>query len=99
MAFAPKKRETTPSRRAFMDSSSPRSAAAAAATTSYCPDEVCVSPPFMKHATSYKDADAAALAAQYEEDWDDDTVVGYGTGIVACVVSLALGFSLGYVTL
>lgn len=30
---------------------------------------------------------------------EDDVAVGYATGLVACVVSLALGFSLGYGTL
>lgn len=44
-------------------------------------------------------ASSAALAAQYDQDWDDESVVGYGTGIVACVVSLALGVGLGYATL
>lgn len=29
-------------------------------------------------------------------DYDDEAVIGYTTGLVACVVSLALGFSLGY---
>lgn len=30
---------------------------------------------------------------------DDEAVIGYTTGLVACVASLALGFSLGYGTL
>lgn len=29
-------------------------------------------------------------------DYDDEAVIGYTTGLLACVVSLALGFSLGY---
>jgi hypothetical protein len=28
--------------------------------------------------------------------YDDEAVIGYTTGLLACVVSLALGFSLGY---
>jgi hypothetical protein len=28
--------------------------------------------------------------------YDDDAVIGYTTGLLACIVSLALGFSLGY---
>mmetsp|Transcript_18351 Transcript_18351/g.42496 ORF Transcript_18351/g.42496 Transcript_18351/m.42496 type:complete len:124 (+) Transcript_18351:111-482(+) len=106
-AFGPKKRESATSRPAFMDTNKQRreeataatAAAAATASVPYCADETCNSPPFttgMFVATSYVEA---ALAAQNENDWDDDTVVGYGTGIVACFVSLALGFSLGYVTL
>mmetsp|Transcript_18521 Transcript_18521/g.25679 ORF Transcript_18521/g.25679 Transcript_18521/m.25679 type:complete len:107 (-) Transcript_18521:73-393(-) len=30
---------------------------------------------------------------------DEATVIGYGAGLVACVVSLAVGFSIGYGTL
>lgn len=30
---------------------------------------------------------------------DEGTVIGYGAGLVACVVSLAVGFSIGYGTL
>uniref|UniRef100_A0A7S1D6W9 Uncharacterized protein n=1 Tax=Cyclophora tenuis TaxID=216820 RepID=A0A7S1D6W9_CYCTE len=109
-AFTTKKREATPGRHAFMDSNSQRrqegsataSAAAAVATSTaaatYSPDEIHGPPTFIKTAAPLG-PQVAAVAAQYEEDWDDDTVVGYGTGIVACVVSLALGFSLGYATL
>jgi hypothetical protein len=30
---------------------------------------------------------------------DEATVIGYGAGLVACVVSLAVGFAIGYGTL
>ena len=30
---------------------------------------------------------------------DEGTVIGYGAGLVACVVSLAVGFAIGYGTL
>ena len=30
---------------------------------------------------------------------DESTIIGYGAGLVACVVSLAVGFSFGYGTL
>jgi hypothetical protein len=30
---------------------------------------------------------------------DESTIIGYGAGLVACVVSLAVGFSIGYGTL
>jgi hypothetical protein len=42
--------------------------------------------------------DYPAFTASHEE-LEEDEVIGYGTAIVACVVSLALGFSLGYGTL
>ena len=40
----------------------------------------------------------APLAAQATEV-DEATIIGYGAGLVACVVSLAVGFSIGYGTL
>eukprot|EP00591_Stephanopyxis_turris_P000865 CAMPEP_0195516156 /NCGR_PEP_ID=MMETSP0794_2-20130614/6964_1 /TAXON_ID=515487 /ORGANISM="Stephanopyxis turris, Strain CCMP 815" /LENGTH=105 /DNA_ID=CAMNT_0040644679 /DNA_START=68 /DNA_END=385 /DNA_ORIENTATION=+ len=40
----------------------------------------------------------APLAAQ-AADVDEGVVIGYGAGLVACVVSLAVGFSIGYGTL
>lgn len=54
------------------------------------------------------DSNAAALAAfatamapfaAQAADIDEGTVIGYGAGLVACVVSLAVGFSIGYGTL
>eukprot|EP00525_Craspedostauros_australis_P007777 CAMPEP_0198108412 /NCGR_PEP_ID=MMETSP1442-20131203/445_1 /TAXON_ID= /ORGANISM="Craspedostauros australis, Strain CCMP3328" /LENGTH=105 /DNA_ID=CAMNT_0043763673 /DNA_START=35 /DNA_END=352 /DNA_ORIENTATION=+ len=42
----------------------------------------------------------APFAAQAAEGAvDEATVIGYGAGLVACVVSLAVGFSIGYGTL
>jgi hypothetical protein len=32
-------------------------------------------------------------------DVDEATIIGYGAGLVACVVSLAVGFAIGYGTL
>lgn len=40
----------------------------------------------------------APLAAQ-AQDADEGAVIGFGVGLVACVVSLAVGFSVGYGTL
>jgi hypothetical protein len=40
----------------------------------------------------------APFAAQAAEV-DEATLIGYGAGLVACVVSLAVGFSIGYGTL
>mmetsp|Transcript_18980 Transcript_18980/g.44953 ORF Transcript_18980/g.44953 Transcript_18980/m.44953 type:complete len:105 (-) Transcript_18980:700-1014(-) len=54
------------------------------------------------------DSNAAALAAfatamapfaAQAADVDEGTLIGYGAGLVACVVSLAVGFSIGYGTL
>lgn len=43
----------------------------------------------------------APFAAQAQEAGaiDEGVVIGYGAGLVACVVSLAVGFSIGYGTL
>jgi hypothetical protein len=55
-----------------------------------------------------KDNNAAALAAfatamapfaAHASDIDESTIIGYGAGLVACVVSLAVGFAIGYGTL
>jgi hypothetical protein len=40
----------------------------------------------------------APFAAQAAEV-DEGTIIGYGAGLVACVVSLAVGFAIGYGTL
>ena len=44
-------------------------------------------------------ATAMAPIAAQAADIDEGTVIGYGAGLVACVVSLAVGFSIGYGTL
>jgi len=58
--------------------------------------------------TSAKDQKAAAVAAfatamapfaAHATDIDQGVVIGYGAGLVACVVSLAVGFAIGYGTL
>lgn len=55
-----------------------------------------------------KEKNAAALAAfatamapfaAHADTVDEATVIGYGAGLVACVVSLAVGFAIGYGTL
>ena len=60
----------------------------------------------MKEARADKNAAAVAafttaLApfAANAADIDEGTVIGYGAGLVACVVSLAVGFAIGYGTL
>lgn len=44
-------------------------------------------------------ATAIAPMAAHAEVVDEATVIGYGAGLVACVVSLAVGFAIGYGTL
>jgi len=42
---------------------------------------------------------ALAPFAAHATEVDEATVIGYGAGLVACVVSLAVGFAIGYGTL
>ena len=42
---------------------------------------------------------ALAPFAAHATDVDEGTIIGYGAGLVACVVSLAVGFAIGYGTL
>ena len=44
-------------------------------------------------------ATAIAPFAAHAAEVDEATVIGYGAGLVACVVSLAVGFAIGYGTL
>lgn len=44
-------------------------------------------------------ATSLAPLAAHAEVVDEATVIGYGAGLVACVVSLAVGFAIGYGTL
>jgi hypothetical protein len=44
-------------------------------------------------------ATAVAPFAAQAAEVDEATVIGYGAGLVACVVSLAVGFAIGYGTL
>lgn len=41
---------------------------------------------------------ASMSPAVLPQNEDDDVLIGYGTALVSCVISLALGFSLGYGT-
>ena len=42
---------------------------------------------------------ATAMAPYAANAVDESVVIGYGAGLVACVVSLAVGFAIGYGTL
>eukprot|EP00586_Coscinodiscus_wailesii_P006211 CAMPEP_0172479420 /NCGR_PEP_ID=MMETSP1066-20121228/3979_1 /TAXON_ID=671091 /ORGANISM="Coscinodiscus wailesii, Strain CCMP2513" /LENGTH=110 /DNA_ID=CAMNT_0013239871 /DNA_START=84 /DNA_END=416 /DNA_ORIENTATION=+ len=44
-------------------------------------------------------ATALAPLAAHAADVDEGVIIGYGAGLVACVVSLAVGFAIGYGTL
>lgn len=44
-------------------------------------------------------ATAMAPFAAHADTVDESTLIGYGAGLVACVVSLAVGFAIGYGTL
>jgi hypothetical protein len=44
-------------------------------------------------------ATALAPLTAHATEVDEGTIIGYGAGLVACVVSLAVGFSIGYGTL
>eukprot|EP00979_Chaetoceros_neogracilis_P001537 scaffold261_cov318-Chaetoceros_neogracile.AAC.23 len=44
-------------------------------------------------------ATAMAPFAAHATEIDEGTIIGYGAGLVACVVSLAVGFTIGYGTL
>ena len=44
-------------------------------------------------------AAVATQAASTASAVDQGTLIGYGAGLVACVVSLAVGFAIGYGTL
>ena len=64
--------------------------------------------PIRETADINKDNKAAAMAAfatalapmaANAASVDEGTVIGYGAGLVECVVSLAVGFSIGYGTL
>ncbi|KAL7468952.1 hypothetical protein ACHAXS_009194 [Conticribra weissflogii] len=86
------------------------SAFAPVAPTTRAPSVKAVKPLAMvpKDETSVKDQNAAAIAAfatamapfaAQAADVDEGVVIGYGAGLVACVVSLAVGFAIGYGTL
>lgn len=42
---------------------------------------------------------ATAVAPMAANAVDEGVIIGYGAGLVACVVSLAVGFAIGYGTL
>jgi hypothetical protein len=95
-AFTPRKREHAFKRQ--QDVSNPslkqQQDAIIAAAATYCSEESCYPPPF-----AIAQAAVAMTPIHHEVEPEDDLVIGYGTGVIACVVSLALGFSLGYVTI
>eukprot|EP00565_Helicotheca_tamesis_P001834 CAMPEP_0185724024 /NCGR_PEP_ID=MMETSP1171-20130828/644_1 /TAXON_ID=374046 /ORGANISM="Helicotheca tamensis, Strain CCMP826" /LENGTH=105 /DNA_ID=CAMNT_0028391797 /DNA_START=95 /DNA_END=412 /DNA_ORIENTATION=+ len=57
--------------------------------------------PLITHAEEVSDeiAEAAPAVAAAASAVDEATLIGYGSGLVACVVFFAVGFSIGYGTL
>ena len=51
----------------------------------------------LPHPATHKGV-SMAPAVYIEEDEEDDELFSYGTALVSCVASLALGFTLGYGT-
>ena len=49
-------------------------------------------------AFTHSPAASMAPSVQHEEYEDDDEIIGYGAAVVSCVISLALGYTLGYAT-
>jgi hypothetical protein len=99
-AFAPKKRgdsSTSPTRPAFKNHHTVVKEEVPECTAS----QTCSTPPSFafKATTSHAEASVVVEWQDDDLDFDDDVVIGTAAGIVACAVSLALGFSLGYVTL
>lgn len=86
-AFATKKREST--RPAFKAALAGNSAAAPVQSEQEVTREEQQVPVFAF-------AGQAMVPVQVVDYDDNEAVIGYTTGLVACVVSLALGFSLGY---
>mmetsp|Transcript_33858 Transcript_33858/g.48107 ORF Transcript_33858/g.48107 Transcript_33858/m.48107 type:complete len:113 (-) Transcript_33858:460-798(-) len=91
-AFAPKKREPAFKRNQEAGSIDDAIASAAAA---YCTEDGC-SPPPLAFAPSTSNHQVPATTTKKNQEVDEDFAIGYGTGVVACVFSLAMGFALGY---
>jgi hypothetical protein len=52
----------------------------------------------LPHPATHHKGVAMAPAVYNDEDDEDDELFSYGTALVSCVISLALGFTLGYGT-
>jgi hypothetical protein len=81
-AFTTKKRETA--RRAFK-------------TPSVTKEET-VTPSASSNSAAFAFAPYVVQYVHAEGSLEDDMAIGYGTAIASCIVSLALGFGLGYGT-
>jgi flagellar basal body-associated protein FliL len=85
-AFTTKKRDPSHKRPAFSAVSSSNAGKEQATQQQQQPEEM----------TATSNPQPAFVAVQVVNLEDDDVVIGYGTGLVACIVSLALGYTLGY---
>lgn len=85
---------------AFAPQASPKTSFAIQATPVSTKTSKDVAPIHRNHNAAFA-AFTTALAPVVVQaaEIDESTAVGYGAGIVACVVSLAVGFSVGYGTL
>jgi len=67
-----------------------------AMAAAYCTEDSCYPPPLAFASDSSSEVTSSSPTKRNEQDLDEDFVIGYGTGVVACVMSLAVGFALGY---
>jgi hypothetical protein len=97
-AFATKNRESTrPAFKAALAGSSAAAAAAPAVQSSEQQEVVVTREEQQQQQVPVFAFAGQAMVPVHVVDYDDnEAVIGYTTGLVACVVSLALGFSLGY---
>ena len=84
---------------AFAPISAPKSIAAKPLGASQLPEPIREAKETKNAAAIAAFATAVAPFAAQAAEVDEATVIGYGAGLVACVVSLAVGFAIGYGTL
>jgi hypothetical protein len=91
-AFTTKKREKRPafqSADVFKESKEAKEEQMAPSATSHGPTAMFALPPTTM---------AAAIPMMHQDEAEDEVDVSYGVAMVTCVLSLALGFGLGYGT-
>lgn len=99
-AFTTQKRE--PSRVAFQTSSRNSKEDSAAAAPGPAPAATTRGAGSSSNTAAFAFAPAQQVQRYAEyyagEELDDELVIGYGTALVSCILSVALGFGLGYGT-
>lgn len=86
-AFTTKKRERRPAFKSAPVSMEEQTASASASATGSGGGPLFAMPPH-----------SMAPALMHPQDAEDELDIGYGTALVSCMLSLALGFGLGYGT-